>query len=127
MVIFFRFNNWFFSNFKLSLIKLYKKFIIGKNRSQISLFVASLDEAIDPYNEVRLIDLVVSSISLSELGVKTDFIENGRPAYHPSVLLRLFICGYYSIPKSKNRFIYHFYNSLKLLKKCYFYLIRWLN
>lgn len=70
------------------------KFIIGKDRSQIPLFVSSLDEAIDQNNEVRLIDLFVSSISLSEFGFKTDFIENGRPAYHPSDILRLFIYGY---------------------------------
>lgn len=70
------------------------KFIIGKDRSQIPLFVSSLDEAIDEDNEVRLIDLFVSSISLSEFGFKTDFIENGRPAYHPSDLLRLYIYGY---------------------------------
>lgn len=70
------------------------KFIIGKDRSQIPLFVSSLDEAIDEDNEVRLIDLFVCSISLLEFGFKTDFIENGRPAYHPSDLLRLYIYGY---------------------------------
>lgn len=70
------------------------KYIIGKDRSQIPLFVSSLDEAIDQDNEVRLIDLFVSSLSLSEFGFKTEFIENGRPAYHPSDLLRLFIYGY---------------------------------
>jgi hypothetical protein len=77
------------------------KFIIGKDRSQIPLFVTSLDEAIDQDNEVRLIDLFVSSISLSEFGFKTDFIENltcrqagGRPVYHPSDILRLAIYGY---------------------------------
>ncbi len=70
------------------------KFIIGKDRSQIPLFVSSIDEVIDQANEVRLIDLFVSSISLSEFGFKTDFTENGRPAYHPSDLLRLFIYGY---------------------------------
>lgn len=70
------------------------KFITGKNRSQIPIFVSSLEETIDQDNEVRLIDLFVSSLPLSDFGFKLDFIENGRPAYHPSDLLRLFIYGY---------------------------------
>lgn len=68
------------------------KFITGKDRNQIEIF--SLDQVVDQDNEVRLIDLFVGSLSLSEFGFKTDFIENGRPAYPPSDLLRLFIYGY---------------------------------
>lgn len=68
------------------------KFIKGKDRNQTEFFC--LDQAIDQDNEVRLIDLFVGSLSLSDFGFKTEFIENGRPAYHPSDLLRLFIYGY---------------------------------
>lgn len=68
------------------------KFIKGKDRNQAEFFC--LNQAIEQSNEVRLIDLFVGSLSLSEFGFKTDFIENGRPAYHPSDLLRLFIYGY---------------------------------
>lgn len=70
------------------------KFIIGKNRQQIPLFVSSLEEAIDQNNEIRLIDLFVDSLILSDFGFKMDFIDNGRPAYHPADLLKLFIYGY---------------------------------
>lgn len=70
------------------------KFIQGTNRSQISLFPVSLDEAIDPDNEVRLIDLFVNSLNLKDFGFKHDFDENGRPAYNPADLLKLFIYGY---------------------------------
>lgn len=70
------------------------KFITGKNRFQIPLFVASLDEAIDQDHEIRLIDLFVDSLKLSEFGFKMDFIENGRPAYHTADLLKLYIYGY---------------------------------
>src|SRR5690606_5540657 len=45
-------------------------------------------------NEVRLIDLFVGSLALADFGFKTHFVDNGRPAYHPSDLLRLFIYGY---------------------------------
>jgi len=70
------------------------KFIQGHNRTQINLFPVSLDQSIDPENEVRIIDLFVDSLSLKDFGFRTDFIDNGRPAYHPSDLLKLFIYGY---------------------------------
>ncbi len=70
------------------------KFIKGHNRTQTCLFPVSLDQAIDPDNEVRLIDLFADSLSLQEFGFKTDFVDNGRPAYHPADLLKLYIYGY---------------------------------
>jgi transposase len=70
------------------------KFIQGHNRNQINLFPVSLDQSIDPENEVRIIDLFVESLSIKDYGFRTDFPENGRPAYNPADLLRLFIYGY---------------------------------
>lgn len=55
---------------------------------------ASLDQMISPDNEVRLIDAFVDSLPLGKLGFRTDFPENGRPAYHPSILLKLLVYGY---------------------------------
>jgi transposase len=68
------------------------KFIQGKDRSQTEFFC--LEHAVSDDNEVRLIDLFVSAIKLSDYGFKLEFIENGRPAYHPADLLKLFIYGY---------------------------------
>lgn len=68
------------------------KFIQGKDRGQAEFFC--LDLAISEDNEVRLIDLFVDAIRLSDYGFDMAFIENGRPAYHPSDLLKLFIYGY---------------------------------
>jgi transposase len=70
------------------------KFINGINRKQLPLFASSIDEAIAQDNEVRLIDLFVDSLKLSDFGFAFDFVENGRPAYQPSDLLKLFIYGY---------------------------------
>jgi transposase len=70
------------------------KFIQGQSREQINLFPVSLDRSIDPDNEVRIIDLFVESLSIKDYGFRTDFTENGRPAYHPTDLLKLFIYGY---------------------------------
>lgn len=68
------------------------KFIQGKDRNQTEFFC--LDQAVSEDNEVRLIDLFVHAIKLSDYGFKMEFIENGRPAYHPADLLKLFIYGY---------------------------------
>jgi len=70
------------------------KFIQGHNRNQIHLFPVSLDQSIDPENEVRIIDLFVENLSIKDYGFRMDFQENGRPAYHPTDLLKLFIYGY---------------------------------
>lgn len=70
------------------------KYIKGQNRTQIFLFPVSLEQSIAVDNEVRVIDLFVESLSLKEYGFDMDFIENGRPAYHPTDLLKLFIYGY---------------------------------
>ena len=70
------------------------RFIHGQNRTQTHLFPISLDESIGKDNEVRLIDIFVDSLDLSDFGFKTRFDENGRPAYHPGDLLKLYIYGY---------------------------------
>lgn len=70
------------------------KFIKGQDRTQTHLFPVSLDQSIDSDNEVRLLDLFVDSLLLKDFEFKVDFIENGRPAYHPSDLLKLYIYGY---------------------------------
>ena len=70
------------------------KFIQGHNRNRIHLSPVSLDQSIDPENEVRIIDLFAESLSIKDYGFRMDFQENGRPAYHPLDLLKLFIYGY---------------------------------
>lgn len=70
------------------------KYIQGQNRSQLTLFPVSMDDAIDENNLARSIDLFVNSLKISEYGFKLDFGENGRPAYHPADLLKLYIYGY---------------------------------
>ena len=68
------------------------KFITGKDRNQTEFFC--LEQAISQDNEVRLIDLFVSATKMQDYGFDMDFIDNGRPAYHPAALLRLYIYGY---------------------------------
>jgi transposase len=70
------------------------KFIQGQDRFQTCLFPTSLDDAIDQNNEVRFIDLFVENLKLEPMGFDVDFGDNGRPAYHPKDLLKLYIYGY---------------------------------
>jgi transposase len=71
------------------------RFVEGVDRSQMTLFPACLDDWIDDDNPVRVIDAFVDSIDLGELGFDGVVPEaTGRPAYHPSVLLKLYIYGY---------------------------------
>jgi transposase len=70
------------------------KFIIGKDRKQADLFPVSLEESIEIETKVRAIDLFVNSLDLEKMGFKVCFPEGGRPAYHPAVMLKLFIYGY---------------------------------
>ena len=79
------------------------KYIQGQNRSQTYLFPVSLDVAISEDNEVRLIDVFVDSLSLENYGFQIDQGENGRPAYHPGDLLKLFIYGYMNKVRSSRR------------------------
>ncbi len=70
------------------------KYIQGQDRNQISLFPVSLEASVDEDSEVRVIDAFVDGLDLEQLGFTLDFGENGRPAYHPGDLLKLFIYGY---------------------------------
>ena len=70
------------------------QFIQGKNRTQSILFPQSLDQIINQDNEVRIIDLFVESIQLADFTFVIKSSKEGRPAYHPKDLLKLFVYGY---------------------------------
>ncbi len=70
------------------------KFIEGQYRFLTCLFSVSPDKSIDENNEVRPIDLLVDRLDLNTSGFASDFVDNGRPAYHPKDLLKLFIYRY---------------------------------
>ena len=77
------------------------KFIIGKDRNQTEFFC--LEQVIDQSNIVRIIDLFVDGLSMKDMGFKTEFIENGRPAYHPTDLLKLYLYGYLNRTRSSRQ------------------------
>jgi transposase len=80
------------------------RFVEGLDRTQMTLFPECLDDWIDEDNPVRVIDAFVDSIELGELGFDGVVPEaTGRPAYHPAVLLKLYIDGYLNRVQSSRR------------------------
>jgi len=81
-----------------------KRFVQGMDRAQSTLLPECLEDWIDDDNPVRVIDAFVDAIDLSELGFAgTDPAATGRPGYHPSVLLKLYIYGYLNRVQSSRR------------------------
>jgi transposase len=81
-----------------------KRFIEGENRQQSTLFPERLDDYVAEDNAVRVVDAFVEKLDLLSLGF--DGVEpsaTGRPAYHPAVLLKLYIYGYLNSLQSGRR------------------------
>jgi transposase len=80
------------------------RFIEGTDRAQATLFPECLEDWICEDNPVRAIDVFVDELDLAELGFGgVDPEATGRPAYHPSVLLKLYIYGYLNRVQSSRR------------------------
>ena len=81
-----------------------KRFVEGVDRGQSTLLPECLDDWIDENNPVRVIDAFVEALNLAELGFGGVEPEaTGRPSYHPSVLLKLYIYGYLNRVQSSRR------------------------
>ncbi len=71
-----------------------KRFIEGLDRGQSTLFPECLEDWVGEDNAVRAVEAFVAALDLGELGFGgVDPQATGRPAYHPSVLLKLYIRG----------------------------------
>jgi transposase len=81
-----------------------RRFVEGQDRGQITLFPDCLEDWIGEDNPVRVIDAFVDELDLADLGFGgVDPESTGRPAYHPSVLLKLYIYGYLNRVQSSRR------------------------
>jgi transposase len=80
------------------------RFIEGEDRSQATLLPEYLDDYIAEDNPVRAVDAFVEELDLRQLGFAgADPASTGRPAYHPAVLLKLYIYGYLNRIASSRR------------------------
>jgi len=81
-----------------------KRFIEGESRTQSTLLPEVLDDYIAETNPVRVVDVFVDEIDLGQMGFGgIEPAATGRPAYHPAVLLKLYIYGYLNRIQSSRR------------------------
>jgi transposase len=81
-----------------------KRFIEGEDRNQSTLFPECLDDYIAEDNPVRVIDVFVDELDFTQLGFgRIEPKVTGRPAYHPSMLLKLYIYAYLNRVQSSRR------------------------
>ena len=81
-----------------------KRFVQGQSRTQTTLLPECLDDFVGEDNPVQVIEVFVDQLDLGKLGVEgIDPAATGRPAYHPSVLLKIYIYGYLNRIQSSRR------------------------
>jgi hypothetical protein len=81
-----------------------KRFVEGADRGQWTLLPECLDDFIDESNPVRVIDVFVEALDLAEMSFEgVEPAATGRPSYHPSILLKLYIYGYLNRVQSSRR------------------------
>jgi transposase len=81
-----------------------KRFIEGVDRTQSTLLPECLDDYVAEDNPVRVIEAFVEELDLRDLDF--DGIEplaTGRPGYHPSTLLKIYLYGYLNRIQSSRR------------------------
>src|SRR5471030_39572 len=81
-----------------------KRFIQGEHRGQGTLLPESLDDYVSDTNPVRVVDVFVDELDLVNLGFQGAIpADTGRPAYHPAILLKIYIYGYLNRIQSSRR------------------------
>ena len=80
------------------------RFIVGADQQQVTLLPECLDDFIDEDNTVRVVDAFIGALDLASLGFEgATPAVTGRPSYHPSVLLKLYLYGYLNRIQSSRR------------------------
>jgi transposase len=77
----------------------------GLNRKQQLMFPPSLDELVEEDNMVRAIEEYVKILNISKLKIKTrkSLLKDGQPAFHPKLLLKIYIYGYLNKIRSSRK------------------------
>lgn len=79
------------------------RFIEGVSRDQVALLPESLDDYVAEDNPVRVVDAFIEMLDLGQLGFSIEPEATGRPGYHPSVMLRIYLYGYLNQIQSSRR------------------------
>ena len=93
-----------------------KRFVEEKSRTQGFLLPESIDEYVSADNPVRVIDAFVQELDLVSLGFEgVQPEETGRPRYHPSTLLKIYLYGYLNRIQSSRRLEREAQSNLELM------------
>ena len=93
-----------------------KRFVEGADRTQVSLLPDCLDDYVGTENPVRVIEAFVDQLDLREMGFESvDPEATGRPAYHPSVMLKIYIYGYLNRVQSSRRLEHETQRNIELM------------
>ena len=80
------------------------RYIEGRDRSQTFLLPESIDDYIDEDNPVRAVEAFVNALDLVQLGFgRAVPADTGRPSYHPSTMLKIYLYGYLNRIQSSRR------------------------
>src|SRR5246127_3418073 len=81
-----------------------KRFVAGQDRAQLMLLPEYLDDYVSEENPVRVVEAFIDELDLAVLGFAGVMPEpTGRPAYHPAVLLKIYLYGYLNQVQSSRR------------------------
>src|SRR2546426_7588297 len=81
-----------------------KRFVEGEDRNQVTLLPEYLDDFVVEDNPVRVIDVFIDELDPTGLGFEgVAPADTGRPAYHPAVLLKIYVYGYLNRLQSSRR------------------------
>jgi transposase len=81
-----------------------RRFIDGEDRMQQALLPNSLEDYVSEENPVRVIEVFIEELDLAALGFSgVTPAATGRPGYHPSTLLKIYLYGYLNRLQSSRR------------------------
>jgi len=90
-------------------------FIQGQARTQSTLFPEMLDDFVVEDSAVRVIDFFIDDLNLAGLGFQTEPNSKGRPAYHPIVMLKIYVYGYFNQVHSSRRLEREAHRNIELM------------
>jgi transposase len=92
----------------------------GENRKQQMFFPPSIDEYVSQDNQVRVIDDYVELLDMVELGFTKSALNSadGQPAYHPKLLLKIYIYGYLNKIRSSRKLELEIKRNIEMMWLC---------
>jgi transposase len=91
-------------------------YIEGQNRGQVTILPETIDEYISDNNPVRVIDVFIENLDLEKASfAKSAPLRDGRPAYNPKDLLKLYIYGYFNKIRSSRKLMIECRRNVELM------------